>query len=54
MAKSQKKSGRETRKPKAGSGAPSKGKLPRYLRDSEGEHVQIPKFKPEKKAPPAS
>lgn len=52
MAKSQNKSGRETRKTK--NEQPSGKKLPRYLRESGAAQVEIPAFKPTKKAPPAN
>mgnify|MGYP006426201381 CR=1 FL=1 len=52
MAKSQNKSGRETRKSK--NDQPSGKKVPRYLREGEGAHVDIPTFKPAKKTPAAS
>jgi hypothetical protein len=51
-AKSQNKSGRETRKTK--SAQASGKKLPRYLRESGEAHVEIPAYKPSKKSPPAN
>lgn len=45
MAKSQKKSGRETRKTKAAAGK-TKDKLPRYLSESAGGQIQIPTGQP--------
>lgn len=51
MAKAQKKSGRETRKPKH---EPRSGKkIPRYLREGSAAHVEIPAFAPAKKTQPA-
>jgi hypothetical protein len=52
MAKSQKKSGRETRKEKQDQ--PTGKKVPRYQREGGGAHVEIPEFKPAKKSPPAN
>lgn len=45
MAKSQNKSGRETRKAKAAAGK-TKDKLPRYLSESDGGQIQIPTGRP--------
>jgi len=52
MAKSQNKNGRETRKTKTDQQAGKK--VPRYLREGSEAHVEIPAFKPTKKAPPAN
>jgi hypothetical protein len=51
MAKSQKKSGRETRKPKHEQ--PTGKKIPRYLREGGASHLAIPEFTPAKKSAPA-
>lgn len=48
MAKAQKRSGREARKTKNNESG-TKTKLPKYLRENETTHVQIPAHKPEKK-----
>jgi len=52
MAKSQKKTGRETRKPK--NEQASGKKVPQYLREGGDAHVVIPDFKPSKKGSSAS
>jgi hypothetical protein len=47
MAKAQKRSGREGRKTKSNEPG-AKTKVPKYLRETETTHVQIPAHKPEK------